>query len=255
MKLAPALLLFPAFVAFAQGPPPAPGYHLTFDDNFDALNLSPTGFGSYKWYPGIWWDSGLPLPSLISTNNGVLNLAWSRNGGSTNTTISTLSRDRSQGSTFRFGYFEVRMKWDVVNGAWPALWMLPKQAAQGAQHTGEIDIFEAQGSEPRTFNGTLHEWNGRTNLWSNDPNWYILPADNDFSQWHIYGLLWTPGQITWYYDNQKLFSASTPAIFDQQDYFLVLGMQEGANWSEGNLWQVTANTINMNVDWVRVWQQ
>ena len=248
----------------APDPPPAPsatpipvsGYHLSFADEFDALNLSPTGFGAYTWYPGIWWDSRLPLPSLETVSNSVLDLAWSRNGGGlSNTSISTIAKDGSQGRTFRYGYFEARMKWDVVNGSWPAFWLIPKQAINGDQHTGEIDIFEGQGAEPRTFNGTIHEWQGGSNVWSNNPNWYTLPAGNDFSQWHTYGLLWEPGTVTWYYDNQKLFSSPTRPIFDQQDFFIVIGSGVGANWSEGNLQGVAANTINLNVDWVHVWQK
>jgi beta-glucanase (GH16 family) len=237
-------------------PIPVSGYHLSFADEFDALNLSPTGFGAYTWYPGIWWDSRLPLPSLETVSNSVLDLAWSRNGGGlSNTSISTIAKDGSQGRTFRYGYFEARMKWDVVNGSWPAFWLIPKQAINGEQHTGEIDIFEGQGAEPRTFNGTIHEWQGGSNVWSNNPNWYTLPAGNDFSQWHTYGLLWEPGTVTWYYDNQKLFSSPTRPIFDQQDFFIVIGSGVGANWSEGNLQGVAANTINLNVDWVHVWQK
>ncbi len=250
------LCLFLTLPLFAQTPPPqVSGYHLAFSDDFTSLSLSPDGTGSYTWYPGIWWDSTLPLPALISENSSVLNLVWASTGGLTNTSISTLSHDATQGHTFRYGYFEARMKWDVVNGAWPAFWMIPVQAAQGAQDTGEIDIFEGQGSDPSTFYGTIHEWNGQTDVWFNDPNWYDLPPQNDFSQWHTYGALWVPGQVTWYYDNQMLYSAQTPAVFDQQDFFLVLGMTEGANWTEGNLQGVTANTINLGVDWIHVWQQ
>ena len=68
-------------------------------------------------------------------------------------------------------------------------------------------------------------------------------------------MLWEPGTVTWYYDNQKLFSSPTQPIFDQQDFFIVIGSGVGANWSEGNLQGVTANTINLNVDWVHVWQK
>src|SRR3954452_5608643 len=135
------------------------------------------------------------------------------------------------------------------------IWMIPKQAAQGVTDTGEIDIFEGQGGEPLTFNGSIHEWNGTTEIWHNTPNWVYLPASNDFSQWHTYGVLWVLGKVSWYYDNQLLFSANTTAVFDQQDFFLVLSMVEGANWTAGNMTGVTASTLNLNVDWVRVWQK
>jgi beta-glucanase (GH16 family) len=218
------------------------------------LNLSATGNGTYTWYPGIWWQATLPLPSLITDLNSALDLTWSASGSLNETDVSTLSRDATQGHTFRYGYFESRMKWDVTTGAWPAFWMVPKQGAQGATDTGEIDIFEGQGAEPYTYYGTLHEWNGSKEIWHNSPNWVSLATTNDFSQWHTYGLLWVPGKVTWYYDDQALFSSSTTAVFDSQDFFIVLSMAEGANWTKGNMTGVTATSLNLNVDWVRVWQ-
>ena len=85
-------------------------------------------------------------------------------------------------------------------------------------------------------------------------NWINLPSGNDFSQWHTYGMLWVPGKVTWYYDDQPLYSADTTAIFDSQDFFLVLSMAEGANWTKGNAAGVSASYLNLNVDWLRVWQ-
>lgn len=255
MRLAVTLVLLSFSSAYAQtAPQQASGYNLVFSDDFNTLNLSSNGTGSYTWYPGIWWQAKMPLPSLITNSNSSVNLTWSASGGMNDTSISTLSRDGTVGSTFRYGYFEARMKWDVATGAWPAFWMVPKQAAQGATDTGELDIFEAQGSQPRTYFGTVHEWNGNTDVWHSSPNQASLPSNNDFSQWHTYGMLWIPGKVTWYYDNQMLFSAATTAVFDTQDFFLVLGMQEGANWTHGNVTGVTVNTLSLAVDWVRVWQ-
>ena len=72
--------------------------------------------------------------------------------------------------------------------------------------------------------------------------------------YHTYGLLWVPGQVTWYFDNQPVLKAATYPVFDEQDYFLILGMQEGANGNYGNLQGETANAMSMNVRWVRVFQ-
>jgi beta-glucanase (GH16 family) len=255
MRVAVILFLASFGSAYAQtAPAQASGYNLVFSDEFYALNLSPTGTGSYTWYPGIWWEPTIPLPSLMTDSNSSLNLTWSASGGMSNTSVSTLSRDATQGHTFRYGYFEARMRWDVATGAWPAFWMVPIQGAQGATDTGELDIFEGQGSQPSAYFGTLHEWNGTTEIWHSNPNLASLPSTNDFSQWHTYGMLWVPGKVTWYYDNVALFSSSTTAIFDAQDFFLVLGMAEGANWTKGDMTGVTASNLNLYVDWIRVWQ-
>ena len=152
------------------------------------------------------------------------------------------------------------MKWDVVNGAWPAFWLIPVQDATGqdiysrTKESGEIDIFEGQGDHPHTFYGTVHDWINSHDT-ANKDNAFRLPANVDFSQFHTYGLLWVPGRVTWYLDNQPLHSEATPAIFDKQDFFIVLGMQEGADWKYGNLAGVSAPDMALHVDWIRVWQK
>ena len=60
--------------------------------------------------------------------------------------------------------------------------------------------------------------------------------------------------MTWYFDNREVLSAATYSIFDEQDYFLILGMQEGADGTYGNMQGVTATTMSMNVQWVHVFQ-
>lgn len=238
--------------ALSPNPPPqAAGYLLTFSDEFDKLNLGPNGTAAYTWHNGLWWEKMVP-DSNIATANGILTLKWSRGQNPNATSVTTLHR-----KAWRYGYFEVRMRWDAVPGAWPAIWMLPVQNFQNrATDIGELDIFEAQGADPHAFYGTIHEWTDRQDIRSNKPiNHYQLPASVDPSRYHTYGLLWRPGLVTWYFDDQALFSAATYPIFDQQDYYLILASQEGVNWQYGNLQGVTASQIEVQVDWVRVWQK
>jgi beta-glucanase (GH16 family) len=152
------------------------------------------------------------------------------------------------------------MRWDVTPGSWPAFWMIASQDAtgqdihNGVKETGEIDIFEGQGDQPRTFYGTIHDWINDQHT-TNSPNWYVLPTDFNSTEFHTYGLLWVPGRVTWYLDDKALFSAPTPTVVDSEDFFLVLGSQEGAKWEPGSMDGVTAQKITMDVDWVRVWQR
>jgi hypothetical protein len=190
------------------------------------------------------------------TPNG-LDLQWDRASGEKDTSIEGCATDASYCNTYRYGYFEARMKWDVTTGAWPAFWMITKQGVEGVQHVGELDIFEGQGNDPTHYYGTINEWNGGADLVStNSPqnNRFDLPSTNDYSQWHTYGLLWLPGTVIWYYDNQPVGRASTPAIFDQQDFFIILSCQEGNHWIYNNLADVTAQSMNLDVQWVHVFQ-
>ncbi len=150
------------------------------------------------------------------------------------------------------------MKWDVTVGAWPAFWMIPVEGIWGAPETGELDVFEGQGSTPQTFYGTIHDWvvvNGTPIQAANNngSNSYKL-SGVDFTQWHTYGVLWVPGKVTWYFDNTPILSAATYPIFDQQNYFLLFTTQEGVDWTSGDTTGVTATSMNLYIDWVKVWQ-
>ena len=242
-------------------PPQVGDYRLVFSDNFANLDLGTTRNGtfakSHTWYEGIWFERQHPPPDRFSTENPGLCLTWKRGQPQPDSSISTFSSPSQRFLAWRYGYFETRMKWRPEPGAWPAFWLIPVQSAMDtAPHdSGEIDVFEGQGAEPHTFFGTIHRWRGSQHLESTSShNRFPLPPNTDFSQFHTYGLLWVPGHVTWYFDDKPLHSEPTYAIFDQQDYFLILGMQEGSDWKEGNLDGVTAQSLSLHVAWVRVWQ-
>jgi beta-glucanase (GH16 family) len=249
-----------AFSQTAQPPAQAAGYRLNFIDTFDQLSLSPDGTGTYNWYEGVWFNHKHAPLSNITAASSVLSLVWQRGQESPDTSIETLSHDKQHYHAWRYGYFEARMKWNPVNGAWPAFWLIPVQDAlgqavyQGKNDKAEFDIFEGQGDHPHTFYGTVHEWVNQHDS-ANKNNTFQLSSDVDFSQFHTYGLLWVPGQVTWYFDDSPLHSESTPAVADLQDYLMILGMQEGPNWKIGDLTGVSASRMTLQVDYVRVWQK
>jgi len=272
LLLAAAALIQPASPAPAFGeiitphtvqsclapPPQAFGYRLAFSTDFTPLNLSPNSLGSYTWYnPGMWWEDPAPYNNIFP-HNSVLNLVWTNGQPTPDTSISTAAQDGSSYLGWHYGYFEVRMRWDTVTGAWPAIWMIPIQdiISPGGEE-GELDIFEGQGNTPGVYYGTIHDWkNGQDVANNNCCNAYQLPASVDLSQFHNYGVLWTPGQVAWYLDGRRLNSTATFPIFDnlKQNYYLILGSQEGANWTYGDTTGVTATSIGMQVEWVHVWQ-
>jgi hypothetical protein len=241
----------------SPGPPDLAGYKVVFSEDFDSPSVSPTGDGNYAWYNGIWWEKPSPAAN-ISIADSVLVLNWTKGQTPNDTSITTLSRDATHGHSWRYGYFEVRMRWDTVPGAWPAIWLMPVQHANDhtVKEAGELDIFEGQGATPHTFYGTIHHWtNGEDANNNKKSNYFELPKTVDMSQYHVYGLLWRPGLVTWYFDNQPLFSANTYSVFDAQDYYLIIGSQEGLDWTYGDLSGVSSSKIAVNVDWARVWQK
>ncbi len=262
MKTTSLLVLLASWLPAAEiSPIPATsGYHVVFNDDFSHFDLSPDGFGSHTWYEGVWFNPKHAPLSNISASPAGLTLVWRRDQGAFDTSITTLSKDLRHSLAWRYGYFEARMKWDVVPGAWPALWLIPVPDGKGKAtykdtgESGELDIFEGQGDHPHTFYGTAHDWidlhdHPTTN------NSFQLPATANLAQFHTYGLLWVPGKVTWYVDNQPLHSETVPGIFDHQDYFLVVSMQEGADWKANNLAGVSATQMALTVQYVRIWQK
>jgi hypothetical protein len=236
-------------------PSQAAGYNLVFDDEFTTLNISTNREGAYNWYEGIWWNSNISPMSDITDTNGVATLNWVNGQGLGSTDITGCSQNGLNCHTYRYGYFEASMKWTPTTGAWPAFWLIPVQGITSptGEH-GEIDIFEGQGTS-NVFYGTIHDWDNSTDVFNNNSsNAHQLASSVDLTQFHTYGVLWVPGKISWYFDNQLLSSASTDAIFDEQDFYPVFSSQEGINWSEGSTTGVTASTMPLSIDWIHIFQ-
>ncbi len=237
-------------------------YRLVFSDDFRNLDLSPDGRGAHTWYEGVWYGARhAPLSNIISTPEG-LTLTWTRGQDCPNTSIATFSLVGALAHAWRYGYFETRLRWKPEPGAWPAIWLLPNIKGE-PQEMGEIDIFEGNAENPNSFFGTIHHWR-RDPLspdtmihvqHSGSSHGFAIPAHNDFSQFHTYGMLWEMERISWYFDEQRLHSELSYRIFDSHDYSLIIGMQVGKNWQIGNLEGVTAEKMSLTVDWVRVWQE
>lgn len=259
MKRALGLVIFLTAVCWAQSPPPqAAGYNLVFSDDFTSLNLSPNSLGNYTWYnPGMWWQSAAPYANY-STTNSVTQLLWTNGQSPANTSISTCAIDSSYCRTWQHGYFEVRMRFDVVTGAWPAFWMIPREGHNNVPEQGEWDIMEAQGQN--WYQVHIHDWvNGSNNSCGYQ---YNPPTGVNLSDMHVYGMLWiaasgnTGPQMKFYFDDNLIYTCTMAinSTIDSQNYLIIIGSQEGVNWSYGNLTGVTASQIATYVDWVRVWQ-
>ncbi|MGA3342396.1 MAG: glycoside hydrolase family 16 protein [Methylocella sp.] len=244
----------------------AAGYtNLVFDDEFSTLSLSPNGSGIYNWYSGLWYE--VPNPSSDITPRPVP--STSRCRGSTSalsltetmtdphaTSVTTFNRGAGPSTLFQYGYFEARMQMVPTNSLnpnqnWAAFWLFSAAHAQGKDTTltgnewCELDIFEGWGQS--IFVGTIHDWvyatsSGLTNN-QNTNNYQTLPGNPDLTQYHVYGVLWTPSAVTWYFDNAAVMSWPTYAICQSQQLFMILGAQVHPPQTE---------TISTRVDWVHV---
>jgi beta-glucanase (GH16 family) len=230
-------------------------------DDFTNLNLaSNQTTGEYPWYPGQWYEN-LPSPFYASASYSDLILIWAKGQNPADTSINSCSQTGMNCRVFRYGYFEASMRWDVTTGSWPVFRLLPVQGIWQAPENGELDIFEGHGdpADSQTYFGTIHDWvttHGTTTDVANNVGSNTAVINNvNFGTWHTYGLLWVPGSVTWYLDNNPVLTYQTSPIFDHQNYYLVLSSQEGVNGQPGNTTGVTTQYMDLYVDWVKVWQK
>ena len=265
----------------STGPPPPPpppggsepapiagqGYHEVFRDDFKTLDRT-------VWDYCVWYDCLAPedQPTWASTRqevdaNGMLHLK-ARAPYEYLNTITT----QTSGKTWKYGYFEARMKWPPGHGSWPGFWLysyrhatnpswpsinpLCAQLGEPASHcwSGEIDAFEGQGSEPNVFYGTIHQNSsggyGAADQ-QNDPN--AIDAGVDLTAgFHTYAMLWTATSIKWFLDGQEVLTA-TPYESLNQPMFLLL--QEWTGGWTFNPDGTTPGTLDNQIDYVDVWQQ
>jgi hypothetical protein len=216
---------------FPANPVEKPGYRLEFHDEFDgpALDIS-------KWVPFYLphWSSRAQSTPIYTFENGNLVLQITKDqppwcpefdGAVRCSSIQTgefagpigspwgqlrfsdacvvrEAQTNVQKYTPQYGYFELRAKGLNTSANHAAWWMIGYEDVP--TQSGEIAIFELVGSHTSpTSSGIrfgVHPWG--------DPalkeEFYeeFLPIDT--TQYHIYGLEWTPTHVDFYVDNTRL---------------------------------------------------
>ena len=154
-----------------------------------------------------------------------------------------------------YGRVEARIRVPHGQGIWPAFWMLGSDINQvGWPQSGEIDIMENIGREPKIVHGTVHGpgYSGAEGVTGG----YQI-GEGFADDFHVFAIDWDPGIIRWYVDG-NLYHVVTPADLDgdewvfDHDFFLLLNVAVGGNWP--GMPDATTNfPQTMLVDYVRVY--
>jgi YD repeat-containing protein len=245
--------------------------NLTFDDEFNGLNLQREGQPN-GWATAYAWDSYDTLsghtitgesevyvdPTFAGSNSTALGLdPFSINDGVLSITAAPAPA-AAQGALWdhnytsgllttagsfaqTYGYFEMRAELPAGQGAFPAFWLL---SADGKYN--EIDVME-------TVNGSDEVWNHLHYT----PDGASEQAGVGFSStvpnlsagFHTFGLLWDPQTITWYVDGAAVASTPTPAVLNSPMYML-------ANYAVGGSWAGAPDgspLSAMQIDYIRAY--
>jgi beta-glucanase (GH16 family) len=236
------------------------GYDLTFSDDFNTNSITPDG-GAGPWYAPVHSSYGVAKfdtpgagNQTYSVSGGILTIRATKEAdgwhGGNIETVNTPGKGFAQ----RFGYFEARMKFPNMTGAWPGFWLKSQE-----EHTNpsmvrpEIDIVEWYGGDPRGLHSTVHLWppasqyilpGGLTQHWFKS-NYQSEPGLA--GEWHTYGALISPQFVVIYLDRKEIAKFPTFDEFKVALYPLVsltLYPQDAAK---------AVSPFELQVDYVRVY--
>lgn len=159
--------------------------------------------------------------------------------------------------SFTYGRVEARMKLPYGQGIWPAFWMLGENVDEvGWPQSGEIDIMEHIGREPRRVYGTVHGpgYSGSSGV----GHFTTFPENALTEEFHVFAVEWEPDEIRWYADGEHFFTLTPDQVngdwvFDQP-FFILLNLAVGGYWP-GNPDETTVFPQFLTVDYVRVYQR
>jgi beta-glucanase (GH16 family) len=239
-------------------------WKLTFADEFDTLNL-------LHWDPKFPWGrflhNGEKEIYVDPTYTGDSSMSLGLNPFSVNDGILTIRADRAtpalrqhlQGQLYTsgllttkysfsqlYGYFEMRAKFPLGRGLWPAFWLLPTDQSWPP----EIDVVEILGDQPSTLYTTVHMVVGTKNK-RDDKIGFGSRVPDVTMNFHTYGVMWSPNYIAWYFDGKRVAYTTTPANVRKPMYILI-NLAVGGDWPgqpDGN----TKFPADMQVDYIRAY--
>lgn len=242
-------------------------WHLVWADNFNGKEGSAPN--PHKWAYNLgrgpndsgWGNNELEYYTN-STKNAfldgkghlIIRAMKQSKGGGQYTSARLLSR-----YSWNYGKIVVRAKLPQGGqGIWPAIWMMPTKSVYGGwPSSGEIDIMEMIGSNPKMVYGTIHFGSSQSPAQAGDS--YAI-SNTGF---HTYTLIWRPNSIQWYVDSHLYETQNTsdwytpaapsPAPFNQP-FHLILNLAVGGNWP-GYPDSTVKFPQQMVVDYVHVFQQ
>lgn len=234
---------------------------LTFSDEFDGTGEPTSDYWSRTVRQGATWNRWCSdSPLVVYREGGVLHCRAIPNPDTASDNVPMITGGvKTQGKfAFQWGRVEARIKTILHTGTFPAFWMMPADNSLGWPKNGEIDIWEAIDNDTRAY-GTIHtNWTYNLGKGGNGGN---MPGI-DYDLWHVYAVEWDATSITWYVDNQKMWTYSKSTDQNALDngqwpfdapFYIILNQSVGSGaWAQPADTSFTYETL---FDWVRVYQK
>lgn len=237
-------------------------YENLFEDNFNTSTLNTAIWNTNERRKGtsgnynIWWNkTGSNHYVMTGTQ---IHLKISRVGND----ISCGRIDTKGKKSFKYGYFEARIKFPTPAGYWGAFWSMPNLdngSMIGAivdnnvgEDGAEIDIAEA--NKPTSYSMGIHidGYGAHKQAWATDKT----NVRNLYSDFHIYGMKWTANNIYYYFDDNLVATMAKPANWVPDVYQYALLNTDAApgstTWSGTFNPDASLSAVVMQVDWIKI---
>lgn len=192
-----------------------------------------------------------------SVAGGVLTITARREptGGRDYSSARLVSKGRGD---FLYGRIEARAKLPPGRGTWPAIWMLPTDAAYGGwPASGEIDIMEHVGYDPGRVHMSVHTKTYNHRIGTQKTATRTVPGAT--AEFHRYRVDWTPDGVRGYIDDVPVLAFANEGSgadawpFDRR-FHLLLNLAVGGAWGGKEGVDAQAFPASMQVDYVRVYR-
>ncbi len=232
----------------------------TFDDEFNALNASPSGAGGWMTqfpYGGTaartetanheaeYYSDSSVGTNPFSVSNGTLTITAAPGSNPDGLPFNSGLLNTYNSFSQEYGYFEMRAELPSGDGMWPAFWLLPSNNTWPP----EIDVMEMLGSDPTKIYLSTHSGSSSAEV----SNTQVATVANTSTGFHTYGVDWEPNTITWYFDGKAVATAATPSDMHQPMYMLLnLAVGAAGSWP-GATDSSTPLPAHMLVDYVHAY--
>ena len=237
------------------------GYNLVWNDEFnDSIVFPDTDNWWYETGNSGWGNNEIQnyieayrgIDTCVIVRNGVMKITALKSGSE------VLSARINSTKSWKYGYFEARLKLPTGKGTWPAFWMLPKNFKNWPDD-GEIDIMEEVGYRPNWISCSIHckAYNHAINTQKTSEK-FISTAQNEF---HVYAVEWTEDFIKGYIDGEAYYEFKNDNKGDKstwpfnQAFYLKINLAWGGNWGGAQGVDETALPTSYEIDYVRVFQK
>lgn len=235
------------------------GYALEWNDEFDVEGKPNSAEWWYETGGGGWGNNEEQV--YVAGSQGGENLAFVSDGSlkiqarKIGNTVYSIRMNTNK--SWKYGWFEARLKVSDVPGAWPAFWMMPKNFKTWPGD-GEIDIMEYAIS-------TQGKNKSSSSIHCNAFNWpagtqktHVQTVANAATEYHVYALEWTSAEMKFYIDGHLHLTFKNDGLgydhwpFDNP-FYLKLNMAWGGNM--GGKTDQTGLPATYEVDYVRVFKK